>query len=303
MNADRLDPVRFDTGSLARVIAHIRGEGVTVRSEERVHGGSINDSCILTLSDRSRFFLKRNTLTHAGLFDEEARGLLALSLAEGPGVPKVYALFADGTTQHLLLEYIESGRSGSSFFGRFGRALARLHRTNRCDRCGFERDNHIGSTEQRNGWSADWHRFFGEQRLVYQAELALQRGLGDQDMVRRTRSLVKHLPDLIPHVDEERASLLHGDLWGGNYMVDTGGDPVLIDPAVYYGHREADLAMTELFGGFSPEFYRAYQQEWPLEPGYLERRDIYNLYHLLNHLNLFGGGYLGSCRAILRRYT
>ncbi|TVR73981.1 MAG: fructosamine kinase family protein [Spirochaetaceae bacterium] len=303
MNQDPLESVRHSAVSLARVIALLRGDGVVVRSEERSGGGSINDTRILNLSDGTRLFMKCNSTSHAGLFEEEARGLMALARAEGPRVPRVEALFTEGSRQFLLMEYIEKGRTGGDFFSRFGRAMARLHRTNRNDRCGFERDNHIGSTPQRNTWNADWHVFFGEQRLLYQAELARRQGLADDDLERRTRTLAAKLPDLLPGPDGDRASLLHGDLWGGNYMVDGEGEPVLIDPATYYGHREADLAMTELFGGFSPAFYRAYDQEWTLEPGYADRRDIYNLYHLLNHLNLFGGGYLGSCRAILRRFS
>lgn len=303
MDENGLDSIRYPALSLARVIAQIRGEGVTVRSEERSGGGSINDTRILNLSDGTRLFLKRNSAAHRGLFEEEARGLLALARAEGPRVPRVEALFSEGSHQILLLEYIEAGRAGGDFFSRFGRALARLHRSNRSDRCGFDRDNHIGSTPQRNTWSENWFHFFGEERLLYQIELARRSGLADEEMVRQTRNLAARLRDILPDLDGGRASLLHGDLWGGNYMVDRAGEPVLIDPAVYYGHREADLAMTELFGGFSPRFYDAYAEEWALEAGYGERRDVYNLYHLLNHLNLFGGSYLGSCRAILRRFT
>lgn len=227
---------------------------------------------------------------------------MALAQAEGPRVPRVLAFLEEGSDQLLLMEYIEPGSRGGDFHVRFGRALARLHRTNRNDRCGFYRDNHIGSTPQRNTWSSDWFRFFGEHRLLYQVNLARERGLADQQMMRRTENLVKQLPELLPGLDDNRPSLLHGDLWGGNYLVDRYGDPVLVDPAAYYGHREADLAMTGLFGGFSPAFYRAYQEEWPLEPGFDRRRDLYNLYHLLNHLNLFGSGYLAGCQAILRRF-
>ncbi len=300
---DRLEAITFDVRSLDRAVALLKGEGTTVRARHHAGGGSINDAAVLELADGSTLFLKQNSASHTGLFEEEARGLLALAEAEGPRVPRVLALFSDGHTQTFLMEYIASGRKGSGFFSRFGRDLARLHRTNRNDRCGFERDNHIGSTPQRNRWTRDWHAFFGEHRLLFQVELAQQRGHADTTMVRRTETLARKLPDLLPHVEDGRPSLLHGDLWGGNYMVDSEGQSVLIDPAVYYGHREADLAMTELFGGFSPEFYRAYREEWPLEPGYEKRRDLYNLYHLLNHLNLFGRGYLGSCQAILKRFS
>lgn len=303
MGDDRLNALRFSARSLERVIAELYGEGATLRSERHAGGGSINDARVLELADGTAVFLKRNSVTHEGLFEEEARGLLALAEADGPRVPRPLALFTDGNSQFLLLEHIKKGSRGRDFFPRFGVALARLHRSNRSRQSGFEHDNHIGSTSQINRWTDDWFVFFGQHRLIYQVELARRRGYADEAMLKQTRSLVARLPDVLPDPDEGKPSLLHGDLWGGNYMVDTEGEPVLIDPAAYYGHREADLAMTELFGGFSPAFYRAYRDEWPLEPGYEERRDIYNLYHLFNHLNLFGGGYLGSCRAILRRFA
>jgi protein-ribulosamine 3-kinase len=301
--ADRLAGIRCAATSLEGAIATIRGDAIRVRSEQRAAGGSINDARVLELSDGSKLFLKCNTTEHTGLFEEEARGLLALGAARGPRVPQPLALFSDGARQYLLMEHIESGRQPRDFFDDFGRRFAQLHRSNREDLCGFERDNHIGATPQRNTRQPDWREFFGRHRILYQVELARRQGYADRDMERRADTLVARLDSLLPDVDEGRPSLLHGDLWGGNYMVGAQGEPVLIDPAVYFGHREADLAMTELFGGFSPAFYRAYREEWPLEPGYGERRDIYNLYHLLNHLNLFGTGYLGSCRAILRRFS
>ncbi len=149
----------------------------------------------------------------------------------------------------------------------------------------------------------DWHAFFGERRLGFQIELARRGGRADAALERGVHRVIDRLDELIPDLDDGGASVLHGDLWGGNYLVSSDGEPVLIDPAVYYGHREADLAMTELFGGFQAPFYRAYKSEWPLVPGYEARRDVYNLYHLLNHLNLFGSSYAGSCAAIVRRFA
>ncbi|SIP90733.1 Fructosamine-3-kinase [Alkalispirochaeta americana] len=280
------------------------GRTATIGTRRAVGGGSINDTALLELSSGETIFLKENDLHQGSLFQEEARGLVALARApRGPRVPRPLGLFSGKTRQYLLMEYVPSGRPRGDFFTRFGRALARLHRSCRNRSCGFARDNHIGATPQPNPWTEDWIRFFSEQRLRFQGELARARGLWGTRDLRSLESLVKRLPDLLPQVDQGEASLLHGDLWGGNFMADSDNAPVLIDPAVYFGHREADLAMTELFGGFSPAFYEGYRQEWPLEPGYGERKDIYNLYHLMNHMNLFGGSYRASCQAILRRFS
>ncbi|MFW5695842.1 MAG: fructosamine kinase family protein [Alkalispirochaeta sp.] len=300
---DKLERIRLTASSVQQAVVQIAGDGVAVRSEESIGGGSINDTRRITLTNGEHLFLKTNSQAHVDLFAEEARGLLALQQARGPRVPTPLGLFETRDAQFLVMEWIASGRPGGDFWARFGGDLARMHRTNRAPRCGFSHDNHIGATEQPNGWMVSWHEFFGERRLLFQVELARKHGRADAAMEQGVRAIVKKLPELIPAVDEGGASILHGDLWGGNYMVSDNNEPVLIDPAVYYGHREADLAMTHLFGGFSPEFYRAYQAEWPLVPGYEQRRDIYNLYHLLNHLNLFGGSYAGSCRAIIRRFS
>jgi fructosamine-3-kinase len=175
-----------------------------------------------------------------------------------------------------------------------------MHRQGRGESFGFPMDNYIGSTPQPNERHSDWHEFFAQQRLGFQVKLALDSGKLDSGLAGDIERIQSRLPDLLPNTDHP--ALLHGDLWGGNYMVDSNGDPVLIDPATYYGHREADLAMTQLFGGFRNAFYEAYEEEWPLERGFSERADLYNLYHMLNHLNIFGGGYLGSVRSIVRGY-
>jgi fructosamine-3-kinase len=297
-----IDDIFYPGERLETVIHRIAGDGVSVRSSRRIGGGSINETARLTLSDGAELFVKRNASRHGGLFREEARGLRALRRAARPRVPEPIAIGEDGGTQFLLLEYVPTGERGATFSAELGEQLATLHRTLRSDRCGFDRDNHIGSTPQLNGWDPDWHRFFGEMRLVPQMERARAAGYADAGMEQRLGRVVSRLSELLPHPDSGGASLLHGDLWGGNVIAGPEGEPVLIDPAVYYGHREADLAMTELFGGFGSAFLRRYREVWALEPGYEDRRDLYNLYHLLNHLNLFGTGYLGSCTAILRRY-
>jgi fructosamine-3-kinase len=176
-----------------------------------------------------------------------------------------------------------------------------MHQSLVNDRFGFESDNYIGSTEQPNTWTNTWCEFFGVQRIGFQARLARDRGRIGSQLSKSIDALVGRIQLLLP--EPRHPALLHGDLWGGNYLCDSTGNPVLIDPAVYYGHPEADLAMTELFGGFDAAFYRAYRDESPVDSGYSARRDLYNLYHMLNHLNIFGGSYLGSVQSIVASYS
>nr|WP_018527786.1 fructosamine kinase family protein [Alkalispirochaeta alkalica] len=298
------DEILLPVESPDEAVALLFGRSVSISARRPVGGGSINDTALLELSSGGKVFLKQNGLGQGDLFREEARGLAALAAApRGPRVPRPLALFSGNASQYLLLEYIEPGRPRGDFFPRFGGALAALHQTCRNGSCGFVRDNHIGATPQPNPWTEGWIPFFSDHRLRFQGELARSRGLWGAGDLRSLEALLHRLPDILPEVDQGEASLLHGDLWSGNFMADSTATPVIIDPAVYYGHREADLAMTELFGGFPPSFYEGYRQVWPLEPGYGERRDIYNLYHLMNHMNLFGGSYRSSCQAILRRFS
>ncbi len=238
------------------------------------------------------------------MFEAEAAGLRALSAAAescgAPPVPEPLAWGKDGRTSFLLMEYILSGRlkSGEDF----GHSLAALHRGARQTLCGFNLDNWIGTTPQINTFTESWHEFFGGHRLAYQWKLARANGYGNAAGDRQMEKLICRLPEILPDVDEGEPSLLHGDLWGGNWMADSGGRACLIDPAVYYGHREADLAMTRLFGGFPSGFYRGYEEAWPLEPGFDSRVPVYNLYHVLNHLNLFGASYWGGVQSVLRAF-
>ena len=180
-----------------------------------------------------------------------------------------------------------------------GRKLAALHNHTNAQ-FGFEHDNYIGSTPQPNTWTEDGYAFFGEQRLNFQAQLAAKRGLLSRAEEGQVERVGERLAELVP---QQPASLLHGDLWDGNALADENGQPALIDPAAHYGWAEAELGMTALFGGFGAEFYAAYEEARPLETGYQERFPVYNLYHLLNHLNLFGMGYHGQVIAILKRYA
>ncbi|TVQ39592.1 MAG: fructosamine kinase family protein [Spirochaetaceae bacterium] len=274
---------------------------VRVVARQSVGGGSINRTSVLTLDDRTRVFLKQNSGSHDRLFEAEAAGLEVLSRAPGPRAARPLALYQAADSQYLALEYIASGSRAAGFWERFGGAMAELHRGGAETRYGFEMNNHIGQTPQINSWHDSWLEFYAECRLGYQIQLARRRGLVDAGTVAAVEGIMERLDRYLPEPDSP--SLLHGDLWGGNYMVGPDGHAVLIDPAVYWGHREADLAMTELFGGFSAQFYRSYEEAWPLDPGYRERVDLYNLYHLLNHLNLFGRSYAGSVRSIIARYA
>jgi len=266
-------------------------------------GGCIAQAAVAAFADGSQAFVKRAS-TDPAMFRCEALGLRALAGADALRVPEVLAV-SDGA---LVLEFIPQGGREVGFFADFGRKFAELHRS-RGPVCGFSEDNFIGATPQLNdplecpfeyageGDGSDWPRFFLERRLRFQVELAADKGHGFELSMLLDRSEGRIIELLSTAI--EPPSLLHGDLWGGNYIVDDSGGACLIDPAVYYGHREADLAMTRLFGGFDPDFYAAYQEAWPLAQGHEERLPIYQVYHLLNHLNLFGSAYYNRSRAIL----
>ncbi|MEE8585390.1 MAG: fructosamine kinase family protein [Acidobacteriota bacterium] len=288
---------------LPEVIRNATGKAAAVRSMAPVGGGCINQASRIELEDGRRFFLKSNPRPLPRLFESEAEGLLALRQADCLRVPEVVATGGgrEGLPHFILMEYIPTGRPGPGFFEKFGRGLAQLHRQARGEQFGFENDNYLGSTPQPNQWTSDWVRFVRQCRLGHQLKMARQNGLSDPEMDRLGQRLLDRLDDWIGHPDEP-PGLLHGDLWGGNYLCDDRADPVLIDPAAYYGRGEADLAMTQLFGGFDASFYHAYEDVHPLAPGSQERLEIYKLYHLLNHLNLFGRSYFSGCMGILRRF-
>ncbi|HYL24181.1 MAG TPA: fructosamine kinase family protein [Burkholderiales bacterium] len=252
---------------------------------EPVSGGCIH-RCYRAQREGRAVFLKLNQARFADAFAAEADGLSALRAA-GCRAPQPIAQGTAGASAYLLLEFLEL-RSGGDFAA-LGTMLAALHRR-QGERFGWPRDNYIGSTPQANGAGGSWMQFWRERRLEPQLALAVKNGY---------RIDVPAVWQLLEGHDPAPA-LLHGDLWSGNAGFLPDGAPVLFDPAVHYGDRETDLAMTELFGGFPPQFYAAYNAAWPLAPGYERRKHLYNLYHLLNHLNLFGGGYLAQVRSALR---
>jgi protein-ribulosamine 3-kinase len=266
-----------------------------VAQVQPVAGGCINNGALLKTGTAASFFLKTNTRTPPDMFEREAEGLRALQVGGGPHIPAVFLVGPD----FILLEDLAPARRVGDFWERFGGQLAALH-SHTFSSFGFDHDNYIGSTPQPNPWTANGYQFFAEQRLGFQAKLAFERSLLDRQELKQVEKLAQRLPDLLP---EQPASLIHGDLWGGNALADAAGQPALIDPATHYGWAEAELGMTRLFGGFPDEFYRAYEQARPLPPGLGDRLPVYNLYHLLNHLNLFGAGYHGQVQSILRRYA
>lgn len=267
-----------------------------VLSQQPVGGGCISNGNLVQTASGERFFLKQNRGVPADFFACEAHGLQALAAPDGPHVPRVHLVGAE----FILMEDLQSAAPVQDYWEQFGRQLALLHTRHTAERYGFDRDNYIGSTPQPNTWEQDGFVFFGERRLLFQARLAQQRGLLEAGRVRQVEALVKRLPELVP---SQPASLLHGDLWSGNAVTDNRGRPALIDPAAYYGWSEAELGMTRLFGGFPASFYQAYQEINPRPPGLEERLPLYNLYHLLNHLNLFGTGYYGQVVSLLGRFT
>ncbi|BCO32527.1 fructosamine kinase family protein [Thiohalobacter sp. COW1] len=254
-------------------------------------GGGCISQAFRVEGDGCAFFVKTNRAGLADMFEAEAEGLNEIVASNTVRAPAPVCWGVAGGHCYLVMEYLEFGR-GSGAAGRLGEQLARMHRTTR-EAFGWHRDNTIGSTPQINTpQDSDWIAFWRDRRLGFQLELAGREGHGGE-LQRLGAQLMGRFPALF--VDYTPVpSLLHGDLWGGNHAVLESGEPVIFDPAVYYGDREADLAMTELFGGFGRDFYAAYEDAWPLDAGYPVRKQLYNLYHVLNHLNLFGGGYHGQ---------
>ena len=268
---------------------------------------SVSGGCIANASrletDEGPLFLKWGDRDVARTFPGEAAGLDAMAAADASLViPPVegYDTTADNRPGYLVMKWINTGHKGRRFWSSFGQGLAEMHR-HTGDEYGFSVDNFIGQLPQSNTWMTAWPAFFREQRLAPQVDMAREKGRWKSTWDRPLDHLYRRLGDLLPA--NPPASVVHGDLWKGNFMVNAVGTPVLIDPATYYGHREVDLAMSELFGGYDEAFYDAYREAWPLESGYEERREIYNLYHLINHLNHFGAGYANGVASTLQRFA
>lgn len=265
-----------------------------VVGQRRVGGGCINNGEQLETEGGASFFLKSNKAAPVDMFAREAEGLAALRIANGPRYPEPL-LWAE---EFILLEDLRPAPRAKDYWERLGRQLAAQHASTN-SQFGFAHDNYLGTTPQTNKWTPDGNQFFGEQRLGFQARLGRDNGGLSRAEAAQIERLADRLPDLIP---PQPKSLIHGDLWGGNAISDERGQPALIDPAAHYGWAEAELGMTALFGGFDQRFYRAYEEVRPLDKGWRDRLPIYNLYHLLNHLNLFGPGYHGQVTYVLSQF-
>jgi len=286
--------------ALGAAIADAAGEGFEATALTPVGGGCIHTALRVdgeSKSGKKSYFAKVNDAEHAGMFEAEADGLAALADSKAIAVPAAVAHGSDGERSWLVLEWLDLSPLDAASAGALGGALAALHRVNH-GRFGWRRDNYIGASPQVNGWSDDWVAFWRDRRLHAQLRLAAHNRLPSK-MIDRGERLAADCAAFF-RAYSPLPSLLHGDLWGGNASA-SGGKPCVFDPAVYVGDREADMAMTTLFGGFPPAMLAAYRDEFPLDEGFTVRRDFYNLYHVLNHANLFGGGYVSQAAQSVER--
>jgi fructosamine-3-kinase len=273
------------------------GQSVEVIEAQFLAGGDINTSAQV-FSSEGVFFVKWNHADQADMFEVEARGLDLLRQTDALRIPQVVGYGRELDKAYLILEYIDPGPATNASWAALGHSLAVLH-SHTQPKFGLHFDNYIGSLPQANTLTVNGFDFFFDQRLLPQAGMALYRELLPKKSYDALFRLRERLPELLP---ADRPALLHGDLWSGNVMVTETEQPVLIDPAVYYGFREADLAFTKLFGGFDQRFYDAYHEAFPLEDGFNDRVAIYNLYPLLVHVNLFGSGYVSGVERILKQF-
>ncbi|MBC6401400.1 MAG: fructosamine kinase family protein [Ekhidna sp.] len=265
---------------------------------QRVAGGCINETAKIQAGSDC-YFLKWSASEELDLFEKEALGLSLLVQNSEIKIPNVLGIGTKDNKSYLLLEWIDPGVRSNQFWPSFGRKLAIMHRFD-AEKFGLDHNNYIGQLPQSNIQHKSWTEFFVNERLEPQLKLAREARLVDKHITDDFRKLYNCLEILVP---KESPSFIHGDLWSGNFLCNTEGEPVLIDPAVHYGHRETELAFTTMFGGFEQPFYEAYIDEYPQEKGFEERIDIHNLYPLLVHLNLFGSSYLSDIKRILKKFT
>lgn len=284
-------------GAIAAAIAGHTQRSFAPLAIAPVSGGSIHQAWRIDGGD-ARYFVKTGELAVAPMFAAEARGLEAIAAIGVLPTPTFVTLGETETRAFLVLEHLDLAALDTFSGVELGTALARLHRATG-DAFGWSDDNFIGTTPQQNTPHPSWPHFFGERRLRPQLELAQKNGM-DKALVAKGFAIVERIGGLFITY-QPKASLLHGDLWSGNAAQGIDRRPVIFDPACYHGDRETDIAMTELFGGFPSSFYSAYRTAWPLDSGYETRKPLYNLYHILNHFNLFGGAYLGQAQRMIEK--
>ena len=295
--------------TIAAHITQATGHEFQISEQRSVGGGCINQGYALQGYQKGNanpdpssspiactYFVKLNQAAQVAMFEAEALGLQQMRVQPTIRVPEPMCWGVAENSAYIVLEWIELGRGDRSAWQAMGHQLAAMHQVTSAAGFGWDRSNTIGSTPQINPWTKDWAEFFAEHRIGYQLKLAQRRG----GRFPQQERLLAAIPELLAS-HQPQPALVHGDLWSGNVAVTEAGEPVIFDPATYFGDREVDIAMTELFGGFPPEFYQGYNQAWPLDPGYEQRKTLYNLYHILNHFNLFGGSYESQANRMIQQ--
>lgn len=279
---------------IAAQISQVTGKLFQPQNPRSIGGGCINSGYAVSDGDRT-YFVKLNQASQLAMFTAEATGLEQMVATQTIRVPQPICWGIAGNSAYLVLEWLELGRSNSTAaWEAMGHQLAAMHRHTSNSGFGWQQDNTIGATPQINTWTTDWTEFWTGHRIAYQLQSGQRRG----GHFPKDKQLLAVIPQLLAgHTPSP--SLVHGDLWSGNAAIAQSGEPVIFDPATYYGDREVDLAMTELFGGFPAAFYQGYNQAFPLDAGYQQRKTLYNLYHILNHFNLFGGSYEGQANRMI----
>jgi protein-ribulosamine 3-kinase len=281
----------------AEVLKACFGNKIKLNEVKSCSGGCINNAVVLKTT-LGNFFFKWNKNAPSDMFEAEAKGLMLLRVANKIQLPKPLSQGIYNEIPYLLLEFIEEKEKHINFWEDFGRSIAELH-TSTNSYYGLDHENYIGKLHQKNTPEKNWIFFFIENRLKMQLNMAIEKKLVPLEWLPKFENLFNKLPELLPL---EPPALLHGDLWSGNFMSNDKGEPVIIDPAVYYGHREIEIAFTHLFGGFSYKFYDSYNEAFPILPRFKERIEVYNLYPLLVHVNLFGAGYLSGIKTTLDKF-
>lgn len=280
-----------------RIIFETFGKQIPLNGVQLISAGNMNQAVCLETAE-GNYFLKTNHLEESDVFLKEKQGLKLLRNNTSLHIPAVINWGRVEDTNYLLLEWVPSGTPGKVYWQNLAEGLAELHMATQ-EVFGLDASNYISILPQNNTLTTNWETFYIQERLEPMLQRAYFHQVIDEAFMKKFRELYPKIAGIFP---KEKPSLLHGDLWSGNVLVNASGSPSLIDPAIYYGHREMDIAFSKLFGGFKPSFYEYYREVFPLEPGFDERKDLYNLYPLLVHLNLFGTGYLAGIKRTINRY-